>query len=210
MLNHAKRSFAERMPTFYDVSRELKRKASNPLYRKSVVERQYGGHFRKVHIHDPMARDWYNCSRSLLPEIDLVHQHGLHDGALVFGSGAHQNIIALVLAREVQPAGRTIAVEGSKHNAEIGRLNVKAKSFTNVMTAHAVVGAAEGQTTFSQSYNGEIISTERQSGLLFIPSVTIDGAAQEYGTPNVIFIDIEGYEMEAIQGAAKTLLAPAT
>lgn len=210
MLNHAKRSLTQNLPTAYHVSRNLRRTVSNLLYRKSVVERDYGGHRLKVHLHDAMARDWYDRDWDNLPEIDLLHQHGLRNGALVFDLGAHQNIVAMVLAREVQPAGRVIAVEGSKHNVDVGRLNAQANGVTNLTTLHAVVGATEGRIAFSQSYNGEVIATGKQPALLSLPAVTIDGLARVHGQPDIVFVDIEGYEMEALRGAAKTLLTPTT
>ena len=128
-----------------------------------------------------MARAWYDCSWSHLPEIDLLRQHGLRDGAVVFDLGAHQNIVAMVLAREVQPAGRVIAVEGSAHNVKVGRLNAQANDFDNLATIHAVVGASEGRIAFAQSYNGEVIATKKQPRLHSLPAVTIDGLAREHG-----------------------------
>ena len=210
MLDHAKRSLTENLPTAYHYSRALKRKVSNLLYKKSVVERTYGGHRLKLHLHDAMARTWYDRSRDDLPEIHLMHQHGLQKGALVFDLGAHQNVVAMVLAREVQPAGRVIAVEGSKHNVEVGRLNAQANGFTNLTTIHAVVDATEGRIAFSQSCNGEVIAGGKQPVLLFLPSVTIDSLARAHGKPDIVFVDIEGYEMEAIRGAAETLRGKTT
>ena len=210
MLDLAKRSLTRNLPTAYHLSRGLKRTVSNLLYRKSVVERDYGGHRLKVHLHDAMARDWYDRSWDNLPEIDLLRQHGLRNGALVFDLGAHQNIVAMVLAKEVRPAGRVIAVEGSKHNVEVGRLNAEANGCANLTTLHAVVGATEGRIAFSQSYNGEVIVAARQPALLSLPAVSIDGLARVHGKPDIVFVDIEGYEMEALRGAAETLRGPAT
>jgi FkbM family methyltransferase len=204
MLDFAKRSLRDNLPTVYQYSRDLKYTASSLLFRNSVVEHDYCGHRLKIHIRDSTARSWYDRDWNRLTELDLLRQHGLHDGAVVFDLGAHQNLVAMLLAKEIEPGGRVIAVEGSKHNVRVGRLNAELNGITNLTTVHAVVGANEGRLAFSQSYNGEVIPG-KQPALHFLQAVTIDSMAREHGCPDIVFVDIEGYEMEAIGGAAETL-----
>ncbi len=78
-----------------------------------------------MHIRDSTARSWYDRDWNRLTELDLLREHGLHDGGIVFDLGAHQNLIAMLLAKEVEPSGRVIAVEGSKHNVRVGTPNAE-------------------------------------------------------------------------------------
>jgi hypothetical protein len=38
-----------------------------------------------------------------------------------------------------------------------------------------------------------------------VPAITIDSLSREYGAPDVLFIDVEGYEVNVLGGASKTL-----
>jgi len=190
------------MPTVYYGARALKRKLSGLLHGRSTFKRCYGEHSLKLHIRDPIAQNWYDRDRTSLPEIDVLRKHGLHAGALVLDLGAHQNVVAMVMAKEVKLEGRVIAVEGSKHNVNIGRLNAKLNGITNLTTIHAIVAAKQGRVAFSQSYNGSVISTEKIPALQFVPAVTIDILAQEYGVPDIVFVDIEGYETSCTRAAS--------
>ena len=48
----------------------------------------------------------------------------------------------------------------------------------------------------------------RQPGVgVRVEAVTIDTLAARYGVPDVLFIDVEGFELHALRGAAQTLKA---
>ncbi len=198
----------QKFPGLHLRFREGMHRAHLMLFRKYIVERNYGGHRLKVHIRDPMALGWYDHDWDRSSEFDLLGQNGLRDGALVFDLGAHQNLVAMLLAKEVAPSGKVIAVEGTKHNANIGVANVKLNGIGNLSTIHAVVGGNEDRIAFSQTGNGEVVTGTHAGSA--VRSVTIDGLAQKFGHPTVIFMDIEGYELMALGGAVETLRRGAT
>jgi FkbM family methyltransferase len=206
MLKDAKEYVRKSFPRPTRWYREAKDRVRSTLFRNSIVEHNYGGHQFKVHINDPVARAWYDLDWPRLPEMEALSQHGLHDGALVFDLGAHQNIVAMMLAKEVMPSGKVVAVEGAKHNAAVGAANAALNGFVNLTTIHAVVGSTEGTTGFTQSYNGEVTANAGGS----LQSVTIDSLARQFGKPDVVFMDIEGYEVTALDGATDTLAGNTT
>jgi FkbM family methyltransferase len=144
---------------------------------------------------------WYDKDWERPSELEALAHHGLEAGALVFDLGAHQNVIAMMLAKEVSESGKVIAVEGAKHNADVGAANAVLNGFRNLTTIHAVVGAKEEDVNFTQSFNGEV--TTNAGGA--VSSITIDSLAREFGNPAVVFMDIEGYELFALDGGHETL-----
>src|SRR5262245_12904136 len=76
-----------------------------------VVEHNYGGGPLKVYICDPLSRGWYDRDWAEMPEITALRQRQLKSGARVFDLGAHQGVVALMLAREVGPLGQVVTVE---------------------------------------------------------------------------------------------------
>jgi FkbM family methyltransferase len=181
--------------------REAKDRARSLLFRKTIVEHRYGGHKFRVHINDPVAKMWYDQDWDRPLELDLLAKYGLKKGALVFDLGAHQNVIAMMLAKDVTDTGKVISVEGAKHNASVGAANASLNNIGNITTINAVVSGKSEEIGFTQSFNGEV--TNNSGGGL--PSVTIDSLAEKFGNPSVVFMDIEGYELTALDGATEIL-----
>src|SRR5215213_150137 len=74
-----------------------------------VVEHTYGNERLKVYLADPLSQAWYDQDWSELPEVATLRQSRLHPGAKVFDIGAHQGVVALMIAREVGPRGLVVA-----------------------------------------------------------------------------------------------------
>src|SRR6516165_11386925 len=81
------------------------------------------GHEFEGHIADPLARGWYDHDWDRLGEIDMLGANGLRGDCRVFDLGAHQNVVAMMWAKEVGPSGTVISVEASRHNVEVGQRN---------------------------------------------------------------------------------------
>jgi FkbM family methyltransferase len=175
------------------------------MFSPYTVRHTYGGHEFEVYIADTLARGWYDHDWNQLGEIDMLGANSLRAGRLVFDLGAHQNVVAMMWAKEVGPAGTVVAVEGSRHNFEVGRRNVILNGFSNIITLRAVVAATEGQMLFSQTLNGCVSIDEWEFLTKPVRAITIDGLAKEFGSPDVLFLDIEGYEITALRGAPETL-----
>jgi protein-L-isoaspartate(D-aspartate) O-methyltransferase (PCMT) len=103
--------------------REIRRRrvhAQIATYRRRVVEHTYAGHPLRIALRDPLAEGWYDHDWGTQPEIDVLRSGRLRPGARVFDLGAHQGVVALMLARIVGPAGHVVAVEAEPHNARGG------------------------------------------------------------------------------------------
>ena len=123
--------------------RRAKRRVIEARFSRRVVQHTYGGVSLKVAIADPMAARWYDgeydCEwHSPMPEVDLLHTRGrLRPGSTVFNIGAHQCVVALVLAKYVAPGGNVIAVEAGHHNIEVAHRNRKLNDQDNLTILHA-------------------------------------------------------------------------
>jgi FkbM family methyltransferase len=156
-------------------------------------------------IADGLSEGWYDHDWETLPEIELLTQSRLTDGATVFDLGAHQGVVAMMLAAEIDAPGVVVAVEGMKHNCDVASENLSLNAIQNVRVRHAVVADSPGQVRFFDGLNGSVA----RSGVGYlVEAVTIDQLADQYGNPSVVFLDIEGYEAKALAGAERTLSGP--
>jgi FkbM family methyltransferase len=171
------------------------------------VRHQYGPVKLKLHIGDPLAADWYDEEWPDVPELKFLPRYQTRPGATVFDLGAHQGVYALMLAHAVGPGGRVVAVEANRFNVDVIRVNCRRNRVRNVEAVHAAVAERPGWISFGRGGNGQV-----DAGGLFpdsrrVPAITIDGLTERYGRPALVFIDIEGYECQALRAAPATLAA---
>jgi|SRR5580658_4266134 FkbM family methyltransferase len=174
-------------------------------FRPKIVEHSYGGIHLRVRLADSMSARWYDSDSPELPEITFLKRRKLKSGSLVFDLGAHQGVVALRFASIVGPSGRVVAVEGGRRNFDLAMENKHLNKAENLCMLHAVVASESGiPVSFSDEINGCVNS----SGTPVI-SRSIDALTSEYGTPEVVILDLEGYECRALAGATQTLKAGA-
>jgi FkbM family methyltransferase len=186
-----------------------KAKVSEWTFRHQVVRHDYGGHSLLVHLKDPMSKQWYDCDWKRLDEISLLLTSRLKPGATVFDVGAHQSVVAMMLAREVGEAGRVVALEPNPFNVRMAELNIESNGIKNIIELQAMVSASNGSGVMSFELNSRPVSSEPGSSGRKVSSITIDELARRYGVPDVVFVDIEGFEFEALKAADEVMAHPA-
>jgi FkbM family methyltransferase len=171
-----------------------------------VATHRYGPSHRSVHIVDLMGRSWYDHDWDEPAEIrELADRGRLRAGARVFDVGAHQGVVAMMLAERVGPMGEVIAVEATPHNAEAAQRNARLNGLTQIRVLHAAGAEASGTLRFSPRMNGHVAGRDEAS--LEVRAVTVDELTARYGAPDVVFVDVEGYELHVLRGARHTLEA---
>ncbi len=169
----------------------------------------YGGHEMTVHIADPLSEGWYGQDSPPIPEIAmLLELDAIRPGGCIYDLGAHQGVIALMLGREVGPDGYVLAVEAEPHNARVAARNVLANGARNVTVLHAAIAEQDGSLFFSESLNGSVTSS--RTGSVEVPAWTVDTLMLTHRPPDVVFMDIEGYEGRALPAAVRTIGTGAT
>ncbi len=173
-------------------------------FRPYVATHAYGRRTLSVHITDAMAQGWYDHDWPLLAEIGVLAERGrLREGALVFDIGAHQGVVAMMLGDLVGPTGGVVAVEATLHNAEVAWRNVELNGLTQVVVLHAAGADAPGALRFSPRMNGHVAAPEEAS--VEVRALTVDEFTSRQGVPQILFVDVEGYELHVLRGARHTL-----
>jgi FkbM family methyltransferase len=172
-------------------------------YKHRVVEHVYHGQKLNVSLQDELAAGWYDQDWGKMPELTLLQSSRLKPKATVFDIGAHQGVVAMVLSRLVGADGQVVAVEGTRHNARVAVENCRLNGVENIHVRHAVGAAQAGLTmTFSETLNGAVDARLLPVNVI---SVSVDSLAGEFEHPDVVFIDVEGYECQVLEGARATI-----
>lgn len=174
-------------------------------YRPKLVEHCYSGVRLKVQLADPLAQGWYDHDWDALPELDLLRQSRLQGGATVFDIGAHQGVVAMILASIVGAGGRVVAVEALAHNARLARRNAEVNGLANIHVECAAISDRPGELPVSLDLNARVGRHDATITTVAVPAITIDELSQRHGRPDVLLVDVEGFECRALRGAAKTL-----
>lgn len=125
-------------------------------------------------------------------------------GATSIDVGANIGYYALMLARF--GSTRILCIEPEPENVIELRRNVNANSIPAVILEIAV-GSADGEVRFKRGINGGVC-TDLEHSSLVVPIRRLDGInVGSYGVTKIdlIKIDVEGYEREALTGMTKTI-----
>jgi FkbM family methyltransferase len=147
-----------------------------------------------------MAVMWYDRDWKALSELELLGRGKLRPGARVFDLGAHQCVVAMILARLVGPTGAVVAVDPVPHNISVANQNRCLNNLENLFIRRAAISSANGKVRFTSTSNGHISSSGFE-----VECRSLDALVQEYGKPDVIFMDVEGHECHALDGGKHTL-----
>ena len=188
-----------------DVLRVMKYRLDLATYHKRTVTHTYGGHRLDMTIADRVAGEWYDKDWPLPVEIAFLGTERVPPAGRVFDLGAHQCLIAMLLARELVPEGSVIAIEANRHNAEVARRNLDLNGVDNVEVMHALISNQPGQGFADMTFNSRARKPVEGVAISMVDALTIDELAERKGWPDVVYMDIEGYEMEALKGAPRTL-----
>ncbi|WP_162561098.1 FkbM family methyltransferase [Methylobacterium terrae] len=184
------------------MARRAKLERSLKIFERRVATHRFGGIELKVSLCDPVGEEWYDHDSGTLAEITFFRESGaLNDGATVFDLGAHQAVVALQLATHVGPTGRVVALEANPHNARVAAENVALNDKRNLTILHAAAASEDGMLEFNESLNGQVDGGAGTHGKVQVKSRSIDSLAREFGTPDIVYVDVEGFECAVLDGA---------
>jgi FkbM family methyltransferase len=176
-------------------------------YRPKLVTQRFGDYDLTVELIDPLSESWYAHDWKLPPEISLLQRSRLKPGAVVFDLGAHQCVMAMLLSKTVGPNGFVLAVEGGSANAKAGARNIQLNSISNCTVIHAVASSKSGTARFEPFGNGHVI-VDADSPTTWLPEIvqaySVDDLAAAHRYPDVVYVDVEGWECEVLDGATQT------
>jgi FkbM family methyltransferase len=129
----------------------------------------------------------------------------IRPGHLVFEVGAYIGTYALMI-RRLAPGSRVIALEPDDRNRSRLQENLALNGADDVVVLPDGVGAEEATVSFtSAGMHGRIGEGDEQ-----VRTTTLDALVREYGTPDLVLMDIQGAEAAALEGARDLLQARRT
>ncbi len=134
-------------------------------------------------------------------------------GSICFDVGANVGAYVLQLAHWTGPTGRVVGFEPNPMAVEVLSEHVQFNRFDPIVTIEkGAVGSSSGTTTMYCSAADGMSRPVEQNSLLdsaeriTVPVITIDDFCARTGLePDWILIDIEGFELAALRGAARTI-----
>ena len=143
----------------------------------------------------------------------------LESDACVLDVGSNVGLTAIGFEQLV-PEGRIFAFEPSPRNYELLRRNLEENGCSRVEAMNMAVGRATGEVTFldtprygagsfAVNDEGQIAVKHHAEDLIKVPCVGIDDFVEQRNLSRVdlIKIDVEGFEIDVLEGAQKTLAA---
>ena len=150
-----------------------------------------------------------NPARVLLgryePQQSALFERTLKPGDTVFDVGAHAGYYTLLASRLVGPEGHVFAFEPNPRNLACLRRHVRLNRCDNVTVVEAAVARHTGAMRFDTS-RGSGRGRLCADGAAEVATVSLDQFAEERGiVPSLIKIDVEGSEVEVLEGARRLL-----
>jgi FkbM family methyltransferase len=135
----------------------------------------------------------------------------LKPGNLFFDVGANGGFFSILACTRVGAKGKVVGFEAHPEVVWEARQQLRLNHCDNATVVAAAVSDRMGTMDFSDASNSFsrhlLTDEEKQQKLpaIRVPTITLDAAAERYGAPDVIKIDIEGAELLALQGGSRLL-----
>jgi FkbM family methyltransferase len=147
------------------------------------------------------------------PDVQETVAEHLQEGSVFYDLGAGVGFFTLLGARRVGPEGRVVAFEPLTANVDALAHNVALNGFTNVSVVRKAVGRSSGSDVLEVarfSVQGRLNPNELRpdsQGTVPVEVISVDKAVEEFSLPPpaLVKLDIEGSELEAIDGMRRTL-----
>lgn len=130
----------------------------------------------------------------------------LFTGMTFYDIGANVGYFTLLGSRLVGEPGHVVAFEPVPRNMKYLKEHISINGIENAILLEAAVSNTSGIVTFAEGSNPSM-GTVSSEGVLEVSSVTLDGILQSRSIPkpDVIKMDIEGGELDALRGAVELL-----
>jgi FkbM family methyltransferase len=144
-------------------------------------------------------------SEPLEQEILLNHSR---PGGVVYDLGANAGFYAMIAARAVGPVGCVYAFEPTPTLAARLRDNAARNSLANVQVIEAAISAIDGEIGLGVDgplSDSNSVRTDQAAETVTVNSIRLDTFCADHRPPSLMLIDIEGGEIEALEGGLQMI-----
>ncbi len=172
--------------------------------------RIHSGFLAKLDLQDWLERRVYFSGRYYQYALEPLLQHLLSPGDTWIDIGANIGLVTLAAAAQIGPSGRGYAFEPNPRVFRRLADHVSINGIANFTCSNVALGASAGKATLSvpkHTGQGSLVRFD-DAGLdtVEVPVVRADDAlAEGHDDVVVIKIDVEGYEMQVLEGMERLL-----
>ncbi|MGH7179322.1 MAG: FkbM family methyltransferase, partial [Tepidisphaeraceae bacterium] len=87
----------------------------------------------------------------------------------------------------------------------VARQNLLLNDARNIELISGAASERRGTLTFNRGLNGRVDDGSGAWGQVQVRAYTVDELAEMFGAPDVLLVDVEGFEQQVLRGAAKVL-----
>ena len=160
----------------------------------------------KMWIANPDADKWYEEEGWRKSGEFRALKELAEKGDHVLEVGSHHGFTAMVLANFVGPTGSVLGIEAHPQNAMVAQAQLGLNhSYANLQFINAAGASALGDVKITSSHNSSVTDGEGADSIT-VAGVTGDMLDNEFGPFDLIKIDVEGFELDVLQGCKNVLL----
>lgn len=180
-------------------------KAAAMAFRSEVIDLTVEGTPLRFQIGDPTGASWYKKDKLDNEDVRYVEKYLLADdgSSIVFEIGCHHGLTTALLSKRL-PNGQLHAFEAMPENLEVLKQNLSLNHCDNVVPIGAAVGDRSGEIRMKSKSNSAVLAGAANGPS--VPLVCIDDYVDQTNVvPDLLKIDVEGYEVNVLEGAQKTI-----
>jgi FkbM family methyltransferase len=143
-------------------------------------------------------------------EVDRLRAlaNAVSSGAVVYDVGANVGIYSLLASLRAGPSGMVYAFEPLERNLLYLRRHLTLNKVENCVVLEVAVCNREGTRSFSAASWSSSMAHLSTDGETSVPSTSLDNCVygeRRFRPPDILKIDVEGAEMEVLEGASRVL-----
>lgn len=179
----------------------------------NLIKKQIGNHIMYLNLKDTGISATLLTMKKKGPDREAAFMKILRQevkkGMIGIDLGANIGYVTLIMAELIGPSGKIYAFEPDPRNFEILLKNIKANKYADFVFPHQMgLSNKTGVSKFyisNKSNLGSMMATKHSKSLIDINISTLDDFIKNKKTPDFIKMDIEGHEVEALEGMYNTL-----
>jgi FkbM family methyltransferase len=201
----------ENVVSSYITSREFAdRGLLKKTYQNKVELVHFSGFSLFASIDDLAVGNHVVIGRSYDPRIAAAFSRCVKPGMAVLDIGANIGYLTMHLASLVAPSGLVVAVEPNPENIKLLEASRRVNGFDQVLVIQAAAGRRTALLALNVSYsNGTTTDLPSDLGAIFasrpVPCFALDDLLPKDRHFNLVKIDTEGAELNALIGLSRTI-----